>query len=189
MLDKIDNRQLVTRLASKSDAPQPISARAGERRLPATFRLLSTPVGTATSLTALPASSSRPVKALLGVYSVGFLVGTYTHARGILAHGLLAAPVPPAIGVYWDTLTLVDLLAVLLLWWRPRAGLWLALAIMVSDLAVNTWVYVAGYFGPPTARMVPLSLFEQALFGLLLFVTAPLVFAALQRAAKRLASG
>ncbi len=126
-------------------------------------------------------SSSWPVKALLGVYSVGFLVGTYTHARGILAHGLLATPVPPAIGVYWDVLTLLDPLAVVLLWRQPRAGLWLAVAIMASDIAVNTGVYLAGYFGPPTARMVPLSLFEQALFGLFVFVTAPLVFAALER--------
>ena len=140
-------------------------------------------------VTARPASSSLPVKVLLGVYSVGFLVGTYTHARGILSHGLLAAPVPPAIGVYWDTLTLVDPLAVVLLWWRSRAGLWLAVAIMASDLAVNTWVYVAGYFGPPTAGMVPLSLFEQAMFGLLVFITAPLVFAALKRPAKPWAIG
>ena len=126
---------------------------------------------------------------LLGLYSVGFLVGTYTHARGILAHGVLATPVPPAIGAYWDTLTLMDPLAVLLLWWRPRAGLWLAMAIMASDLAINTWVYVAGYFGPPTARMVPLSLFEQALFGLFVFVTAPLVLAALKRPVKPWAIG
>lgn len=114
---------------------------------------------------------------------MGFLAGTYTHARGILAHGLLATPVPPAVGVYWDALTLLDPLVVLLLWRRPRAGLWLAVAIMAFDLAVNTWVYRAGYFGPPTAGMVPLSLFEQALFGLLVFLTAPRVFAALRRPA------
>ena len=104
-------------------------------------------------LTAWLASSPWPVRVLLGVYSLGFLIGTYTHARGIWAHGLLATPVPPAIGVYWDTLTLLDPLAVVLLCGRPRAGLWLALAIMASDLAVNTSVYLAGYFGPPTALM------------------------------------
>ena len=143
----------------------------------------------AIAMTARLASFSRPVQVLLGVYSVGFLVGTYTHARGILANGLLATPVPPAIGVYWDVLTLLDPLVVVLLWWRPRAGLWLAVLIMASDLAVNTWVYVAGYFGPATARMVPLSLLEQALFGLLVFVTAPLVFAALNRPGYSLAIG
>lgn len=138
-------------------------------------------------MTAWLTSSSRSVKVLLGVYSLGFLAGTYTHAQSILAHGFLATPVPLVIGAYWDVLTLLDPLAVVLLWWRPRVGLWLAGAIMASDLAVNTGVYLAGYFGPPTARMVPLSLFEQALFGLFVFVTAPLVFAELNRWAKPLA--
>ena len=114
---------------------------------------------------------------------MGFLVGTYTHARGILEHGFLATSVPTAVGVYWDALTVLDPLAVVLFWWRPRAGLWLAVAIMTSDIAVNTWVYMAGYFGPPTARMVPLSLFEQALFGLFVFVTAPLAYRLLRDAA------
>jgi hypothetical protein len=122
------------------------------------------------------ASSTRLVKIIRWVYAFGFLVGTYTHARGILEKGFLAAPVPISIGVYWDALTLLDPLTVLLLWWRPRAGLWLAIAIMGSDISVNTLVYLAGYFGPPTAHMVPLSLFDQALFGLFVFVTAPLVF-------------
>ena len=138
-------------------------------------------------VTAWLASFSWPVKVLLGVYSLGFLVGTYTHARGILEHGFLATPVPTVVGVYWDVLTVLDPLAVVLFWWRPRAGLWLAVVIMTSDIAVNTWVYMAGYFGPPTAHMVPLSLFEQALFGLLVFVTVPLVFAALNRPDKPLA--
>jgi hypothetical protein len=52
---------------------------------------------------------------------------------------------------------------------------------MGSDISVNTWVYVAGYFGAPTAHMVPLSLFEQSLFGLFVFLTAPLASAPLTR--------
>jgi hypothetical protein len=66
---------------------------------------------------------------------------------------------------------------VLLLWRRPQAGLWLAVTIMGSDISVNTLVYVAGYFEPPAAHMVPLSLFEQSLFGLFVFLTAPLAYA------------
>jgi hypothetical protein len=118
---------------------------------------------------------------VLGIYSLGFLVGTYTHASGIFAHGFLATPVPLAIGVYWDALTVLDLLTVLLLWWQPPVGRWLAVAIMASDISVNTWVYLTGYFGPPTAHMVPLSLFEQALFGLFIFVTAPLLAASFRQ--------
>jgi len=123
-------------------------------------------------------SSPRPLQLVVLLYCLGFLAGTYTHARGILAHGFLATPVPPAIGAYWDALTVLDPLTVLVLWWRPTRGRWWAVAIMASDISVNTGVYLAGYFGPPTAHMVPLSLFEQALFGLFVFVTAPLLSAA-----------
>ncbi|GAA3990695.1 hypothetical protein [Hymenobacter antarcticus] len=121
-------------------------------------------------------SSPRFLQIVRWVYSIGFLAGTYTHLKGILAHGFLAAPVPLAIGVYWDTLTVLDPLTVLLLWRRPKVGLWMAVAIMGSDISVNTLVYLAGYFGPPSAHMVPLSLFEQSLFGLFVFLTAPFAY-------------
>jgi hypothetical protein len=132
-------------------------------------------------LTTWPAGAPQSLQIARWVYTIGFLAGTYTHARGILTHGFLATPVPVAIGFYWDTLTVLDPLTVLLLWWRPKLGLWLAVAIMGSDISVNTWVYVAGYFGVPTAHMVPLSLFEQSLFGLFVFLTAPLASAQLTR--------
>lgn len=127
------------------------------------------------------------VKLLFAVYSVCFLVGTYTHTVDLVNHGFLAAPVPVAIGVYWNALTLLDPLALVLLWWLPKAGIRLALAIMISDLCVNTGTYLAGYFGPPLPNMVPLRLFEQALFGLFLFVTAPLAYRDLQMAARQTA--
>ena len=120
--------------------------------------------------------SPRVVRGILLMYSLGFLIGTYTHVHGVLTHGWLAWPVPLAIGLYWDALTFLDPLTVLLLWRSPRVGLVLALAIMVSDVSVNTLVYQAGYFGPPTPHMVPVSLFDQALFGLFVVLTAPLVW-------------
>ncbi|MFD1874860.1 hypothetical protein [Hymenobacter bucti] len=98
-------------------------------------------------------------------------------------------PVPFAIGLYWDALTVLDLLTVLLLWWRPKLGLWLAVAIMVSDISVNTRVYLAGYFGAPRAHMVPLSLFEQSLFGLFVLLTAPLAYTQLTSQKQPAAAG
>jgi hypothetical protein len=124
----------------------------------------------------LAAASSRLVTGIFLVYSLGFLIGTYTHTQGVFAHGWLAWPVPLAIGMYWDALTFLDPLTVLLLWRRPLLGLWFAVVLMVSDVSVNTWVYWAGYLGPPIPHMVPLSLFDQALFGLFVMVTAPLVW-------------
>ena len=106
-----------------------------------------------------------------------------------MQRGLLAFPVPLAIGVFWDALTLLDSLAALL-WWRPQAGIRLALAIMVADVCVNSTTYLAGYFGPPVPNMVPLHLLDQALFGLFVFVTAPLAYHLLQATAhQQLLSG
>lgn len=131
------------------------------------------------------AVSLRVVRGILLVYSLGFFIGMYTHLHGVLTHGWLAWPVPLAIGLYWDALTLLDPLTVLLLWRRPRVGLAVAVAIMVSDVSVNTFAYRAGYFGPPLPQMVPLSLFDQALFGLFVVVTAPLVWHLLPPTAER----
>ena len=131
------------------------------------------PTTTTTTTTTKLVSCPRLLQIVRWVYAIGFLAGTYTHAKGIVAHGFLATPVPLAIGVYWDTLTVLDPLTVFLLWKRPKTGLWLAAAIMGSDISVNTLVYLAGYFGPPSAHLVPLSLFEQSLFGLFVFLTAP----------------
>ena len=128
------------------------------------------------------------VKLLFAIYSICFLAGTYTHVVDLVKHGFLASPVPVAIGIYWNALTLLDPLALVLLWWRPKTGIRLALVIMISDLCVNTGVYLAGYFGLPVPNMVPLHLFDQALFGLFLFVTAPLAYRALQIAARQAAS-
>jgi len=95
-------------------------------------------------------------------------------------YGLLAIPVPLAIGIYWDALALIDPLTVMLLWWKPKVGVRLALLVIASDICVNTGGYLAGYFGPPVPGMVPLTLFEQALFGLFVFVTGPVAYHSLR---------
>jgi hypothetical protein len=127
---------------------------------------------TGTRFATYPAS----VRLLLGIYSVCFLAGTYTHVAGLLRRGFLAFTVPLSIGAFWDALTLLDPLTVLLLWWQPKAGIRLGLAIMTMDICVNTHTYLAGYLGPPVPDMVPLNLCYQALFGVFLFATAPLAF-------------
>ncbi len=124
----------------------------------------------------LLASYPRLVRGIFLLYSICLLAGTYTHAKDLWEHGFLASPVPLPIGCYWNVLTLLDPLAVLLLWWRPIQGLVLLAAIMASDLLINTSVYLAGYLGPPVPHLLPLSLFEQSLFGLFVFVTGPLAY-------------
>lgn len=110
------------------------------------------------------------------IYTAGFLIGTYTHAGHIIAHGILRHSAPIAISIYWDALTLLDPFTVAVLWWKPKLGIRLALGIMASDISLNTYHYLMGYAGPSVPGMVPLFLFDQALFGLFVFVTAPLVY-------------
>lgn len=115
-------------------------------------------------------------KVVVAIYSVCFLIGTYTHTAWLLNHGFLAHPVPVSVSVYWDALTLLDPVTVVLLWWRPKVGVWLAVGVMASDISINTTMYLMGYFRPLLPNMVPLSLFLQSLFGLFVFVTAPWVY-------------
>ena len=96
---------------------------------------------TGTRFATYPAS----VRLLSGIYSVCFLAGTYTHIAGLLRRGFLALPVPLGIGIFWDALTLLAPLTMLLLWWYPKAGIRLGLAIMAVDICVNTHTYLAGY--------------------------------------------
>src|SRR5712691_717010 len=70
------------------------------------------------------------VKLLLAIYSLCFTGAALNHARDIWLGGFLPYHyVPQAINVFWTSLTLLDLLAVCMLWIRPRAGLALALLI------------------------------------------------------------
>ena len=115
------------------------------------------------------------VKIILIVYSIVFLVGTYTHTIGIIRHGLLAFPASLALNVYWDALTLLDPLTVVLLWIRLKVGVIMAVVIMVSDVIINSYAYGQGVFGEPVPGMVPVFLLLQALFCLFVLVTAPLL--------------
>ena len=119
---------------------------------------------------------SWEARIIFAIYSIGLLVGTYTHTRHLVYHGLFHHSAPMALGIYWDALTVIDPLAVLLLWWQPRVGIWLVISIMTSDISLNTHAYLMEYSGPTIANMVPLYLFDQALFGLFVFVTAPFIF-------------
>lgn len=98
-----------------------------------------------------PPSSSdarvTAVRACLAVYVVCFSVGVTTHGLDFLERGprpYASAPLP--LELFWSALIFVDALAViLLLTGRRRAGLALALAIMVADVGVNSIVgYVPG---------------------------------------------
>lgn len=120
---------------------------------------------------------SVDVKVIVSFYSIGFLVGTYSHVQSILLNGFftLSKNAPLLFNIYWDSLALFDPLAALLIWIKPKVGICLAILIMVSDISVNIYSYTNGFFGKPIAGMIPMWLFQQSLFATYVFVTAPLL--------------
>ncbi|HEV7694437.1 MAG TPA: hypothetical protein VGO52_26610 [Hyphomonadaceae bacterium] len=67
---------------------------------------------------------------------------------------------PPWMNVYWTSLALFDPLTVILLWTRRRYGVWLGIAVMVTDVAINSYAaYGLGFSG------FGLFLQLQSLFG------------------------
>jgi hypothetical protein len=118
---------------------------------------------------------TRPRRVILFFYSVGFLIGTYTHLYNIITRGFLSIShlVPWYVNLYWDSLTLFDPLAAILIWFKLRDGLLLAIAIMATDLMINTYsYYLSGWFGNVIPGMVPATLLLQS-FLAPLFLSPP----------------
>jgi membrane protein HdeD len=121
-----------------------------------------------------PPSMSLLVRWLLTVQALCFVAAGLNHAHDIWQGGWLpygVAPLP--INAFWTALAGIDLLAAGLLLSRPRAGVLLALLIMVSDVAVNSYAkYGLGFRGWHTDLSVQL----QSLFLGFVAGTAPLVW-------------
>jgi len=76
----------------------------------------------------------------VGVLVAGFAIGTTTHTLQLVNRGwVVFASAPVWMNAYWTALTFLDPLAAVLLIRARRAGLVLALAIMVSDVTVNSY--------------------------------------------------
>jgi hypothetical protein len=65
-------------------------------------------------------------------------VGTTTHVLVVLRSGLVSAPMQPlAYNYFWSALALVDPAIAIALLFAPRVGLAAAIALMITDVAVN----------------------------------------------------
>ncbi|WP_321816054.1 MULTISPECIES: hypothetical protein [unclassified Paraburkholderia] len=111
------------------------------------------------------------------LFAFCLLAGTFNHARAIAAHGLLwdygyGADALLASQVYWSLLTLLDPFAALLLFVRPRAGLALTVAIIVSDVLHNGY-YVARHGQWFATFFVSQVAFCVAVLALTPFALAP----------------
>jgi hypothetical protein len=114
------------------------------------------------------------VPVIRAVWAIGFLVGTTTHVIDLAAGGLQAyAAFPTGIRIFWTALTLVDpLVIVLAVVLRRRAGVALGVAVVLADVAVNT--VTAATIGGLSA----FGLVSQILFGVVVLVTAPVLWRA-----------
>ena len=103
------------------------------------------------------------------LFAVCLLVATFNHAKIIVQHGLFwdfgfGSQIVFASRIYWDLLTVLDPLAAVLLFFRPRTGIGLTVSIIVSDVLHNTYyVAISGHW---------LSLFYVAQVGFLVVVLA-----------------
>lgn len=101
------------------------------------------------------------------VWIAGFLIGTTTHVLDLVAGGVdTYGDAPPALRVFWISLTLLDPLAALLLLLKRPTGIALGLTIILSDIAVNWTVFLT---------ISGISLFgvvTQSVFAVFLLATA-----------------
>lgn len=92
--------------------------------------------------------SAKMVKASLVlriIYAACLIGATCVHLdlhfrSGVLLDDLAAFGYPLFSRLYWSALTLLDPLAAVMLFVRPRAGLLLAAAIIVSNVTHNSWM-------------------------------------------------
>ena len=74
------------------------------------------------------------------VWVFAFLVGAFTHGREILAGGWLPYDIAPiGLNWFWSLLLPLDVTATALVILRRREGTLLGLAIIIADVAVNSW--------------------------------------------------
>ena len=105
------------------------------------------------------------------VWASCLAIGTCTHIFALIKNGGNYNSIPLASAIFWNSLTILDPLAAALLYLRPRVGVTATMAIMISDVAHNTWVVAT--FGGIVWMVV-----AQAAFLLLVLASAHLIWRA-----------
>jgi hypothetical protein len=102
---------------------------------------------------------------LRAIMVFGLAAGTTTHALTFLRSGLVPVPsLPMAYNWFWSALTVVDPAIAVGIIFAPRAGIAAAIALMISDVAVN--VTASGGFAE-------WAIWFQSAFGLFVLASAP----------------
>jgi hypothetical protein len=100
------------------------------------------------------AGAPRPVRAVVAAEVVVLGYGTVVHVVQLAVGGLDASPGTPGwLAGYLVSLTVFDPVAAVLLWQRRAAGLWLAVAVLVTDAAANGYAVYGLGLGGAAARV------------------------------------
>ena len=94
----------------------------------------------------------KKTKTILFVHIVGMLMGTSTHLIWVLENGFLSDNYNASLfsKLFWDSLTFLDPLVALLLFIRPKVGIYLTLFIISFDIIHNNIFYIDElYLNPP----------------------------------------
>jgi len=80
----------------------------------------------------------------LTIQAIGMLLGTSTHIQWVLENGFLSDNynAPLLTKIFWDILTLLDPIAAILLFAKPKTGLVLTLIIITVDVIHNNLFYM-----------------------------------------------
>ena len=86
---------------------------------------------------------SISIKAILSLQSLGMLMGTSAHVAWVIENGFNSNQYnqPLLSRLFWDSLTFLDPLAVILLFLKPKTGLILVLSIISLDVIHNNYIY------------------------------------------------
>lgn len=86
---------------------------------------------------------NRACRTIHVVWVAGSFIGTVSHVLELVAGGVQTyGEFPPALRMFWISLTLLDPLAALLLLLKRRTGIAPGLTIIHSDIAVNWTVFL-----------------------------------------------
>ena len=110
--------------------------------------------------------ATRTARCFLAIVACGFAIGGVNHALDIARGGFLPyGAVPMSVNAFWTALCPLDLAVVALAWTRPRTAVALGLAILLADVATNSWL--AYFSGLHVRSLEPLQV-QSAFLGFVL---------------------
>ncbi len=129
------------------------------------------------------------IKTVIIIYSICLIFPTVRHIVWIVQHGIFSN-LPEAdilFNIFWDSLTILYPVTIVLLFFAPRKGLLLLFAIIALNITVSIYVFnpvkflFSGRYGLIDWAICYRFWIAQVLFGLFVFITVPIVWKKLKQ--------